>query len=161
MKPLMITFALLFAFGPATANACAMKRVRIKAKPVLLVKMVKDAQKAEKKGHARNAIRQYERAMNARGDIKLKAKAAYSAAKLHLAAGNAERAQSRLEKAVTFDSRHAMAHAVLAKLLAERGEIDTARVHLKKAQANGAEIDAVVAAEKAILFATSTAFLGL
>lgn len=161
MKPLMITLALAFTFGTSTASACAMKRVRIKAEPVLLVKMVKDGQKAEEKGHARAAIRQFERAMNAKGDIKLKAVAAYSAAKLHLAAGNVERAQDRLQKAVRFDSRHAMAHAVLSKLLAESGDVEVAKVHLKKAQANGAEVDAVVAAEAAIQLATTTAFLRL
>ncbi len=160
MKPFLAALTLLFAFGSTTAHACAMKRVRIKAKPVLMVQTLKDAARAETRGNTRSAIRRYERAMNAKGDVKLKARAAYKAATLHLAEGRTAKARSRLNTAVKFDSRHAMAHAVLARLLAEDGDLSEARAHLKKAQANGAEVDAVVAAERAILLGAATALLG-
>lgn len=162
MNKLLITaaFALSFGgFGIATANACAMKRLHVKAKPIMVVNSLKDAQRAEQKGHLRTAIRKYERAMNAKGDVKLKAEAAYSAARLHLVQGNAMRAQQRVTRALSFDSLHGNANAMKAKILAEAGDLKTARKHLRTAQANGADVSTVVAAEKAIDAASTTTAL--
>ncbi len=159
MNKLLITAAFALSFGTTASHACAMKRLHVKARPVLVVKSLKDAQRAERQGHMRTALRKYERAMNAKGDIKLKADAAFAAARLHLAAGHNGKAINRLNRAVGFNAQHGMAHATLAKLLARSGDVQAARTHLQLAQANGADIDAVIAAEKAIRASTTTALL--
>ncbi|MCB9524667.1 MAG: tetratricopeptide repeat protein [Myxococcales bacterium] len=167
MKHLAFAAALalpaLVAVSPQTADACAMMRVH---QPVEMEPLMAKAQKAEQKGQIRQAIRLYERAMNAKGKTSERAQAAYAAARLHAKEGRSDRAMSRLNRALALnpnhlDARLAYAEGLVAESpaealehlaeLAKRGALTDAqqrRLHVARALAApaGADISADVAA---------------
>jgi tetratricopeptide (TPR) repeat protein len=157
MKSFSIAVALAFAtlLGAGQASACAMFKAR--KVPMVVAQNHDKGVKAEKRGELRQAIRLYERAMNGAGKPALRAASATSAARLHLKQGRAERAESRLNRALEIAPKFAEAHAVLAQVKADLGELTAAKAHLARAQELGAPVAAVVAAERAVAGAAKSA----
>lgn len=114
---LALTALLTLGFTATVANACAMRARKLW--PAAAKSVVADADAATKRGDARVAIRLYERVMNNARDAKLRSNAALSAARLHAAAGNTDRAVSRLRRAVNLNAKNKEAAAELKKALAK------------------------------------------
>ncbi len=158
MKKLLLALTLVFGAHSA-AHACAMFK-RPKVKQMAVASVMKEAEAAEKRGNVRTAIRHYERAMNAKGKVALRAEAAFRAGKLHLAEGHSQKGIDRLKTAVRLNPEHLEAH------LAIGGTDDPEKVaHLKRALAiareGGAPAAQVIAVEKALQAAQTTAVLRL
>ncbi len=158
MKKFTLTLGFVVAslFVAQVASACAMRRPRIVKGPGLLVAQTHfdKGVRAEKRGAKRSAIRHFEAAMNAKGDRKLKARAAFRAGSLHAAEGRTAKATKRLQKAVKFNRRHARAHLALAEL----SEGIDAVVHYRKALGAGLDREAQATTHAAL--ATTLAQIG-
>lgn len=120
-------------FAPATADACAMRKVRLPQIEMVADTHFKKGEQAEAKGDMRTAIRFFERAMNAEGAASLRATAALRAANLHDALGNTDRAIARLTRGVALDGTHFDVRFALARKLMQR-DVAAALPHLEAAR---------------------------
>ena len=138
-------FALSFAFAAPlsllptdSAEACAMFRPR-RVEPATLVA---SAERYEKAGEFRLAIRNYERVMNLasrHAPARVRADAAWRAARLHARLGNVDRAETRLARAGQIGSRRADARLAYARELIEKDDARAKRVLLRARKGPGAE----------------------
>lgn len=134
---------------PATADACAMRKMPVKL--MVADTEMQKGENAEEAGRLRAAIRHYERAMNAPGDASTQADAALASARLNEKLGNADRALARLHRAVAIDGSHAGARKTLGAKLLDTNPIEALR-HLQAAQ-NADRFDADLYTDLAVAHA--------
>ncbi len=145
MKRIALAAALalpaLVTVAPQQADACAMRR-----RPVVVaeIKVPKDtlalARQSEQQGKTRLAIRQYEQAMHNAKAPETIAEAAYGAARLHAKEGRADRAMSRLNRALAVHPGHHAARLAYAEGLIAESPAE-AKEHLTVLAGQVAQLD--------------------
>ncbi len=129
------TLLVALLVAPASALACAMWRppkiIEKVAAPLDVDRLLKDADEAELGGREREAIRLYERVMNARSAATgVRTRAALEAARLSERVGRFAEAAEDNRLAASLDEKNPKTLLLVASRLAALGEVEDARAHL-------------------------------